>query len=186
MSYRDNDIVSIWPPALRVRMCVLNEVQLGSYLTPGCIDNPTHSISCTFSHTCTYTYTYIHKRNILSHVHLQFLDIPMGLTRAKLWHLHRTPRASLCKLSLSHSFHLCLSPASVSQCLGRKIGLCRAQRWESPKVRPSNSAPIVCDTSLCQLSLKSLQNQLLSQSSWPTLGCWLPFASSTASPASTS
>lgn len=33
----------------------------------------------------------------------------------------------------TRSFHLCLSSDSVSQCLGRKIGLCRAQRFESPK-----------------------------------------------------
>lgn len=30
-------------------------------------------------------------------------------------------------------FHLCLSSDCVSQCLGRKIGFCRAQRLESPK-----------------------------------------------------
>lgn len=33
----------------------------------------------------------------------------------------------------AHCFHLSLSIDSVSQCLGRKIGLCRAQCLESPK-----------------------------------------------------
>lgn len=35
-----------------------------------------------------------------------------------------------CALTHTQCFHLCLC---VSQCLGRKIGLCRAQRLESPK-----------------------------------------------------
>lgn len=82
-------------------------------------------------------------------------------TSAKWEHTHTNTH--------THCFHLCLSSDCVSQCLGRKIGLCRAQR--EPKGRLSKSAPAVC-ASPCQPSLKLFQTPF-SQSHQPTLDWWL-------------
>lgn len=46
--------------------------------------------------------------------------------KARLQHLGSENTHTRC-------FHLCLSSDRMSQCLGRKMGLCRAQRLESPK-----------------------------------------------------
>lgn len=114
-----------------------------------------------FSSTLSLTHTLIHcPPTVVSELPLEALPGP-SFTICKVG-THIRARTH------THSAFISASPVTVSLCLGREIGLCRAQRLESPKAAPSNSAPAVCDDSLCQPSLKSFQTSF-SQSHQPTL-----------------
>lgn len=65
-------------------------------------------------------------------------------------------------------FHLCLSSDRVSQCLGRKMGLCGAQRLESPKA--THQIQLLQSVIPCRASHRSSHFKLHSLS--PTSQLW--------------
>lgn len=145
--------------------CTVEGVQLGPCLSTGPtpIQASAHSFSFNFIHAHTHTPIYI------SCTHNSFWTSPGALPgpSSNIWEVGTHTHTH------THCFHLCLSSVCVSQCLGRKIGLCRAQRLESPKAARQIQLPQSLTPRFANYRSSHFKPTPLSQSHQPTLDGWL-------------
>ena len=99
---------------------------------PMLIETCVFCVSVTHTHTLLYTLS-THRTSGLPQGALpgpSFNICKVGNTHT---HTHTHAHTHTHTHTHTHNAFISPSPVTVSLCLGRKIGLCRAQRWESPK-----------------------------------------------------